>query len=167
MRAKAGATDEASPGVPGMVRQFAYAAVMSVVLGVGCARQPASDVTTPPSTSKVPIVNADAMPEVIAAGTELTPEGGIARRSASAETSRGGAYFISVDMRGATRRDVVEVVWYGPDGKSLRSDRKRVPSRAAHVVFSTGETRAWRPGRYRAEVYVNGRKATVKPFILS
>jgi hypothetical protein len=149
-----------------MVREFAYGAVMVVVLGVGCARQPASGVARP-STSSSPIVNADAMPEIIAGGTELTPDGAIARRSASDDTARGGAYFISVDMRGASRRDVVEVVWYGPDGKSIRNDRKRIPLRARHVVFSTGETRGWQPGRYLAEVYVNGRKATVKPFKLS
>jgi len=58
----------------------------------------------------------------------------------------------------------VKVVWFGPDEQRIGEQRETVSSGVSTLKFMKDGTKAWKPGDYRAEVWVGDEKVNDERF---
>jgi hypothetical protein len=58
----------------------------------------------------------------------------------------------------------VRVVWFGPDNKEIARQSKTVTTGEPTLKFVKEDTRSWKPGDYRAEVWVGDQRVSEQRF---
>ena len=133
----------------------------ALLLTIGCGAE-RDRVRT--SDASVGVAEETPSPETFALGTEVSASGAVPLQAAGETFIRGGEVFLSVDVRGATSEQTIEVKWLDPSGQVLRHDARRAPQGTHHVPFSSGQTKWWPRGEHRAVVLIDGRTVTEKQF---
>jgi len=136
--------------------------VAALPLLMSCGVDAVNSAATPRHTAA--IVEMDLVSETFALGSSVTPIGAVPEDAASENFLRGGEVFLSVNVTGASTAQTVEVQWLAPDGSILRRDARVVAEGTKYVALSSGETKRWTPGAYRAVVVIDGRRVTEKAF---
>jgi hypothetical protein len=107
----------------------------------------------------------EAAPEVFALGPNVAPGGKVARDANEGIYGRGTRIFLSVDTRSASVPQDIAVEWRRGENV-VRRQKKRAALESRSVLFDSGATRSWPPGRHEAIVFIDGRKVATKDFVL-
>ena len=76
----------------------------------------------------------------------------------------GEAIYLTMDVSDAAPGTEVRVVWIGPSDQRIAEQRQRVASGTSILKFVSSDTRQWKPGDYRAEVWVGDEKINDEAF---
>lgn len=104
--------------------------------------------------------------QTYALGTEVTPEGAVAMRSAGDLFMRGGPIYLSVNVASASTDQRVSVEWLTARGEVVRRFERNVPQSVPYATFESGPTKTWPEGNHRVVIMIDGRKVTELPFRL-
>ena len=129
----------------------------------GCVDRGNAAVATREASAPEPEVSSR---EPYAMGTAVTPQGTIPAEAAGDSFLRGGEMFVSVDVSGATTQHQIEVRWVDAEGRVVHRVAREAVKGTGHVAFSSGPTREWQNGAYRAVIVIDGRAVNEKPFQL-
>ncbi len=131
-------------------------ALLAALLAFGAcerAEQPeeAEEVATPMNSD---VNKAEAMMAVddVTVGSKLSADGSMETGSTGDEFGPGQTVYVAMEVGDATAGSEVRVVWYGPDGMELTSNRKQIAAGDHYINFSA-DTTGWAPGSYRGEVW--------------
>ena len=130
----------------------------------------AGDNTSPnaekPGTSKPGDVSppiAQAMVDDVNIGTSVGSDGQVPA-DAIDDFMPGEAIYLTMDVSDAAPGTDVRVVWIGPSDKRIAEQRQRVSQGTKILKFVKSDTREWKPGDYRAEVWVGDEKVNDEAF---
>jgi hypothetical protein len=135
------------------------AALLPLVIACGVVRPEKKAVTT----TAQPVKAAGA---TFAVGTSVTRDGAVTAESTGDTFHRGPEMYLAIDVASASVDQKIEVDWIDPAGRIVRSEARNVREGTHYATFSTGNTRMWRPGPYRAVISINDRKVNETTFAL-
>lgn len=107
--------------------------------------------------------------DTYALGSAVTATGAITADASGETFRRGDEVFLSVDVSSASTDQSIVVEWVGANAAVVRRDVQSVPQGSKverHAVFSSGPTRSWAPGQYRAVIIIDGRHVSERAFEL-
>ena len=107
---------------------------------------------------------AQAMVDDVNLGTAVAPDGQIPARSRTDDFVPGEDIHLTMNVSDAAPGTIVKVVWFGPDEQRIGEQRETVSSGVSTLKFTKDGTKAWKPGDYRAEVWVGDEKVNDERF---
>jgi hypothetical protein len=72
--------------------------------------------------------------------------------------------YLTMDVSDAPAGTAIRVVWIGPGDKPIDTQIQKVAAGASTLKFVKQDTRSWKPGDYRAEVWVGDEKVDDEVF---
>ena len=72
--------------------------------------------------------------------------------------------YLTMDVSDAPPGTPIRVVWIGPGDKPIDTQIQKVAAGASTLKFVKEDTRSWKPGDYRAEVWVGDEKVDDEVF---
>ncbi len=72
--------------------------------------------------------------------------------------------FVTMDVSDAAPGTIVKVVWVGPGDMRIAEQHQTVAAGAGTLKFVKNNTRDWKPGDYRAEIWVGDEKVNDEKF---
>jgi hypothetical protein len=138
-----------------LIRSSATTAMLLVMSA--CSREADRAVHTP-VTDTDPITA-----ETLVDDVKLTGVGTTAAASADSFMP-GQTIQLSMSVDDAPQGTIVTTYWYGPDNRRLAYESKPVNSGQEQLSFMHDNTSYWRPGTYRAEVWVGDEKVEEETF---
>jgi len=107
---------------------------------------------------------AQAMVDDVNLGTAVAADGQIPAKSRADDFVPGEDIYLTMDVSDAAPGTQVKVVWFGPDERRIGEQRETVSSGVSTLKFMKDGTQAWKPGDYRAEVWVGDEKVNDERF---
>jgi hypothetical protein len=107
---------------------------------------------------------AQAMVDDVNLGTAVAADGQIPAKSRTDDFVPGEDIYLTMDVSDAAPGTTVKVVWFGPDEQRIGEQRAKVSSGDSTLKFVKDGTTAWKPGDYRAEVWVGDEKVNDERF---
>ena len=153
---------------------FALALVLMAAMAVvGCGRdetaEPPAETTTveQPGTSSpsdVAPVTAQTWLDDFTIGHELQPDGMMVAGKGGDDFAPGQPIHLSMEVGDAPPNSTVKVVWYGPGETKIGEENKPVVAGQKYLAFTSGDTKSWAKGDYRAEVWIGDEKVNTQQF---
>ena len=156
-----------------MKRHLTFLCLVAViVLFVGCRQETAEappDTTTaevPGTTSPTDVgpVEAQAWLDDVTIGSEVGADGAIAAGKTGDDFKPGQAIHIAVETSDAPSGAAVKVMWYGPGETMITEETKSVVTGQKYLSFQAPNTKSWKKGDYRAEIWTGDEKVNTQQF---
>jgi len=145
---------------------LAIACVAMSMPGMADDRYPAIEKEKPgiskPGDVSPPV--AQSMVDDVNLGTAVAPDGQIPVKSRTDDFVAGEDIHLTMDVSDAASGTIVKVVWFGPDEQLIGEQRETVTPGVSTLKFTKDGTKAWKPGDYRAEVWVGDEKVNDERF---
>jgi len=72
--------------------------------------------------------------------------------------------YLTMDVSDAAPGTAIRVVWFGPGNQQIATEAKTVAAGVSTLKFVKQDTQSWKPGDYRAEVWVGDEKVNDERF---
>ena len=132
------------------------------------AEPPASTVTTEQagtaSPSDIAPTTAQSWIDDVTIGSELAADGSMVVGKTGDDFAPGQTVHLSMEVGDAPPNSIVKVVWYGPNETKIGEENKPVVAGQKYLAFSSGDTKSWAKGDYRAEVWIGVEKVNTQQF---
>jgi hypothetical protein len=150
----------------------------SVLLLSACAREESSPVAADNSAATgAPVEQpgadspADAGPvsaqtwiDDVTIGSELAADGSIAAGKTGDDFAPGQPINVAMEVGDAPPNTEVKVIWFGPNETKVGEEIKPTLANEKYLNFTVKDTKAWKKGDYRAEVWVGDEKVNEQMF---
>ena len=145
----------------------------TALLAVACGRdetaEPPATTTTveqagTSSPSDVAPVTAQTWLDDFTIGSELAADGQMVAGKTGDDFAPGQTVHLSMEVGDAPPNSTVKVVWYGPNETKIGEENKPVVAGQKYLAFSSGDTKSWAKGDYRAEVWIGDEKVNTQQF---
>jgi hypothetical protein len=123
--------------------------------------EPTSTALPPDTMDKVS--DTDAVVDDVNIGVSLAANGRVPAGSVD-DFLPGEDIIVTMGLNDAAPGTAVSVVWIGPDEQRIAEQRQEVTQGATSLRFVMDGTREWKPGDYRAEVWVGDDKVDDQRF---
>jgi hypothetical protein len=107
---------------------------------------------------------AQAMVDDVNIGVAVAGDGRVPASSNRDDFLPGEDIFLTMDVSDAPAGTAVKVVWIGPGDRQIATQAKTVSAGVSTLKFVKEDTQAWKPGDYRAEVWVGDEKVNDERF---
>ena len=107
---------------------------------------------------------AQAMVDDVNIGVAVATDGQVPADSSPDNFLPGEDIYLSMDVSDAPAGTAIRVVWIGPGDQQIATQAKTVAAGVATLTFVKQDTRSWKPGDYRAEVWVGDEKVDDEVF---
>jgi hypothetical protein len=107
---------------------------------------------------------AQAMVDDVNIGVAVDGSGRVPASSNPDNFLPGEDIYLTMDVSDAPAGTVVKVVWIGPGDRQIATQAKTVSQGVSTLKFIKQDTQSWRPGDYRAEVWVGDEKVNDEAF---
>lgn len=101
-----------------------------------------------------------------ALGSRVDTRGAVPPEERSEEFRIGQSLYVSMEVGEAAPAASVHAVFYDGSGRKKAEDAKKVPARAGHLYFDSGDTSDWTPGEGTVAISVDGRPVQEEAFTL-
>jgi hypothetical protein len=71
---------------------------------------------------------------------------------------------VTMEVGDAPPNSTVKVVWYAPGETKITEENKPVVAGQKYLAFSANDTKSWKQGDYRAEVWIGDEKVNTQQF---
>lgn len=142
------------------------------LLAAGC-REEASEARPEVTTSEVPGVgnpadvspiNAQTWIDDVTIGHQLATDGSMTTGQGGDDFAPGKPVHISMAVDDAPVGTAVKIVWYAPGETKIAEETKTITTDQKYLTFSAENTRSWKKGDYRAEVWTGDEKVNTQQF---
>jgi hypothetical protein len=156
------------------------AAVASALLLSGCGREEASEAPTAAadtaatgtpteqpgaeSTADTSPVNAQTWIDDVTIGADVGADGSIPADKVGDDFAPGQPVHVAMEVADAPENAAVKVIWFGPNETKVGEETKTVTSGQKYLDFAATDTKQWKKGDYRAEVWVGDEKVNEQQF---
>ncbi len=107
---------------------------------------------------------AQAMVDDVNIGVGLASNGRVPADSRPDNFLAGEDIYLTMDVSDARPGTAIRVVWIGPGGKQIATQAQTVAAGAVTLKFVQQNTRGWKAGDYRAEVWAGDEKGDDEAF---
>ena len=107
---------------------------------------------------------AQAMVDDVNIGVAVATDGQVPADSSLDNFLPGEDIYLSMDVSDAPAGTAIKVVWIGPGDQQIAAQAKTVAAGVSTLTFVQQDTRSWKPGDYRAEVWVGDEKVDDEVF---
>jgi hypothetical protein len=107
---------------------------------------------------------AQAMVDDVNIGVALASNGRVPADSTPDNFLPGEDIYLTMDVSDAPPGTAIKVVWIGPGDKQIARQEQSVAAGVPTLKFVKQDTRGWKPGDYRAEVWVGDEKVNDEHF---
>ena len=107
---------------------------------------------------------AQAMVDDVNVGLAVASDGHVLAGSSPDNFLPGEDIYLTMDVSDAPAGTAIRVVWIGPGDKQIATQAKTVAAGASTLKFVKQDTQSWKPGDYRAEVWVGDEKVDDERF---
>lgn len=107
---------------------------------------------------------AQAMVDDVNIGVALASNGRVPADSSPDNFLPGEDIYLTMDVSDAPPGTAIRVVWIGPGDRQIATQAQTVTAGVATLRFVQQDTRSWKPGDYRAEVWVGDEKVDDEVF---
>jgi len=107
---------------------------------------------------------AQAMVDDVNIGVAVANDGRVPADASSDNFLPGEDIYLTMDVSDAAPGTAIRVVWIGPGDKQIATEAKTVAAGVSTLKFVKQDTRSWKPGNYRAEVWVGDEKVNDERF---
>lgn len=144
-----------------------------VVFAAMSAPAIAGDQNTGPTTAEKPGISApgDVSPPVAQSmvddmniGVAVASNGRVPADTNPDHFLPGEDIYLTMDVSDASPGTAIRVVWIGPGDTQIGTDAKTVAAGVSTLKFVKQDTQSWKPGDYRAEVWVGDEKVNDERF---
>jgi hypothetical protein len=109
-------------------------------------------------------VSAQTWIDDVTIGSELAADGSIAAGKTGDDFAPGQAVNIAMEVGDAPPNTEVKVIWFGPNETKVGEEVKPTLASEKYLNFSAKDTKSWKKGDYRAEVWVGDEKVNQQMF---
>lgn len=102
-----------------------------------------------------------------ALGSRVDTRGAVPPEARADEFRIGQPFYVSMAVGDAAPAASVHAVFYDGSGRKKAEDAKKVPARAGHLYFDSGDTSDWTPGEGTVAISVDGRPVQEESFTLA
>jgi len=147
--------------------------VVAATFGLGCGRDetaeaPASTTTVEQAGTASPTdiapTTAQSWIDDVTIGSELGADGAMVVGKTGDDFAPGQAVNLAMEVGDAPPSSTVKVVWYGPNETKIGEENKPVVAGQKYLNFTSGDTKTWAKGDYRAEVWIGDEKVNTQQF---
>jgi len=107
---------------------------------------------------------AQAMVDDVNIGVAVDGSGRVPASSNPDNFLPGEDIYLTMEVSDAPAGTVVKVVWIGPGDRQIATQAKTVSQSVSTLKFVKQDTQSWKPGDYRAEVWVGDEKVDDEVF---
>lgn len=107
---------------------------------------------------------AQAMVDDVNIGVALASDGRVPADSSPDNFLPGEDIYLTMDVSDAPPGTAIKVVWIGPGDRQIATQAKTVSKGVSTLKFVKQDTQSWKPGDYRAEVWVGDEKVNTERF---
>jgi len=107
---------------------------------------------------------AQAMVDDVNVGLAVASDGRVPAGSSPDEFLPGEDIYLTMRVSDAPAGTAIRVVWIGPGDKQIATQARTVAAGVSTLTFVKRDTRSWKPGDYRAEVWVGDEKVDDETF---
>lgn len=107
---------------------------------------------------------AQAMVDDVNIGLALASDGRVPADSSPDDFLPGEDIYLTMDVSDAPPGTAIRVVWFGPGERQIATQAKTVAAGVSTLKFVKQDTQGWKPGDYRAEVWVGDEKVNDERF---
>ena len=107
---------------------------------------------------------AQAMVDDVNIGVAIGSNGRVPADSGPDDFLPGEDLYLTMDVSDAPAGTAIKVVWIGPGDKPIDTQVQKVAAGVSTLKFVREDTRSWKPGDYRAEVWVGDEKVDDEVF---
>ena len=156
------------------------AAVASVLMLSGCGREEASEAPTAAadtaatgtpaeqpgteSTADTSPINAQTWIDDVTIGAGVGADGSIPADKLGDDFAPGQEVHVAMEVGDAPADAAVKVIWFGPNETKVGEETKNVTTGQKYLDFAATDTKSWKKGDYRAEVWVGDEKVNEQQF---
>lgn len=110
---------------------------------------------------------AQAMIDDVTIGHKVAADGTMAEADQGDDFAPGDPVYLTMKVGDTPAGSQVKVVWMGPGDVKIGEEAKAVEAGAANMMFKSTDTKGWKKGDYRAEVWVGDEKVNDQHFNLT
>ena len=159
----------------------AIALIASAALTSGCARKQTNEApaaaapdtastgtpaeqpgTTSPSDVSAP--TAQSYIDDVTIGKTVAADGTVPADQKGDDFAPGEPVHIAMKVNDAPPNTTVKVIWFGPHDTKVGEETKNIASGEKYLDFAAQNTKSWKKGDYRAEVWVGDEKVNQQEF---
>lgn len=107
---------------------------------------------------------AQAMVDDVNIGVAIGSNGRVPADSSPDNFLPGEDLYLTMDVSDAPPGTAIKVMWIGPGDKAIDTQVQKVAAGVSTLKFVRQDTRNWKPGDYRAEVWVGDEKVDDEVF---
>jgi hypothetical protein len=107
---------------------------------------------------------AQAMVDDVNIGVAVASDGRVPSDSNRDNFVPGEDIYLTMDVSDAPPGTAIKVVWIGPGDRQIATQAKTVAQGVSTLKFVKQDTKTWKPGDYRAEVWVGDEKVNTERF---
>jgi len=107
---------------------------------------------------------AQAMVDDVNIGVAVAGDGRVPAGTSPDDFLPGEDIYLTMDVSDAPPGTAIRVVWIGPDDQEIARQAKTVTAGESTLRFVKQDTGSWKPGDYRAEVWVGDEKVNDERF---
>jgi len=107
---------------------------------------------------------AQAMVDDVNIGVVVASDGRVPADSSPDHFLPGEDIYLTMDVSDAPPGTAIRVVWIGPGNQQIATQAKTVAAGVSTLAFVKQDTRSWKAGKYRAEVWVGDEKVNDEVF---
>jgi hypothetical protein len=99
--------------------------------------------------------------------SKLNPDGSAVSDNSAGKNFRPGTpVHVAMEVKDAPPQTPVKVIWFGPNNTKVGEEVKQVTPGEKYLNFTAKDTKAWKQGDYRAEIWVADEKVNEQEFHL-
>ena len=97
-------------------------------------------------------------------GHALAADGSMVTGQGGDDFAPGQPVHVTMEVGDAPPNSTVKVVWYAPGETKIAEENKPVVAGQKYLAFSANDTKSWKVGDYRAEVWIGDEKVNTQQF---
>lgn len=107
---------------------------------------------------------AQAMIDDVNIGVAVANDGRVPAGTSPDDFLPGEDIYLTMDVSDAPAGTAIRVVWIGPNDQQIVTEARTVAAGVSTLKFVKQDTQGWKPGDYRAEVWVGDEKVNDERF---
>ena len=116
------------------------------------------------SPTDVAPVTAQTWIDDVTIGHAIAADGSMVTGQAGDDFAPGQPVHVTMEVGDAPPNSTVKVVWYAPGETKITEENKPVVAGQKYLAFSANDTKSWKQGDYRAEVWIGDEKVNTQQF---
>ena len=116
------------------------------------------------SPTDVAPITAQTWIDDVTIGHALAADGSMVTGQGGDDFAPGQPVHVTMEVGDAPPNSTVKVVWYAPGETKITEENKPVVAGQKYLAFSANDTKSWKQGDYRAEVWIGDEKVNTQQF---